>query len=251
MSRKAEIDKQFTEAETEYQAKRSHGDSKTREAARRRRNSAQMVSLTNKERTKDELKALMMLVRKWADEKEENRRGWCQALHTVVCGGRSKGSLLWQTFPQEAIDMIAEETGSRPVQVAAPELVDGEIEFDGEGRVLLVERVGVGKPRQHQVLIPEMLEMVLRDHLESSSFQGPEDFLFHKDDGSPVDPDVFRSAVLYAALRQLGIPILRRASGFHMFRHTAASLINKETGNMKLSQAQLGHANVQLTADVQ
>ena len=106
------------------------------------------------------------------------------------------------------------------------------------------------KPRQHQVLIPEMLEMVLRDHLESSTFQGPEDFLFHKDDGSPVDPDVFRSAVLYPALRQLGIPILRRASGFHMFRHTAASLINKETGNMKLSQAQLGHANVQLTADV-
>jgi hypothetical protein len=30
--------------------------------------------------------------------------------------------------------------------------------------------------------------------------------------------------------------------------HTAASLINKETGNMKLSQAQLGHANVQITA---
>jgi len=40
------------------------------------------------------------------------------------------------------------------------------------------------------------------------------------------------------------------ASGFHMFRHTAASLINKETGNMKLSQAKLGHANVQITADV-
>jgi len=35
-----------------------------------------------------------------------------------------------------------------------------------------------------------------------------------------------------------------------MFRHTAASLINKETGNMKLSPAQLGHANVQITADV-
>ena len=26
--------------------------------------------------------------------------------------------------------------------------------------------------------------------------------------------------------------------------------VNKETGNMKLSQAQLGHANVQITADV-
>ena len=35
--------------------------------------------------------------------------------------------------------MIAEETGSQPVQVAAPDLVDGEIEFDQEGRVYLVE----------------------------------------------------------------------------------------------------------------
>ena len=35
--------------------------------------------------------------------------------------------------------MIAEETGSQPVQVAAPHLVDGEIEFDHEGRVFLVE----------------------------------------------------------------------------------------------------------------
>jgi hypothetical protein len=56
-----------------------------------------------------------------------------------VCGGRSKGSLLWNTFPQEAIDMIAEETGSQPVQVIAPDLVEGEIEFDHEGRVFLVE----------------------------------------------------------------------------------------------------------------
>ena len=86
--------------------------------------------------------------------------------------------------------------------------------------------------------------------MESSPFQRPEDFLFHKSDGSPVNPDVFRNDVLYPALRQLGIPIVRRGSGFHMFRHTAASLINKETGNMKLSQAQLGHANVQITADV-
>ena len=37
--------------------------------------------------------------------------------------------------------MIAEETGSQPVQVVAPDLVDGEIEFDHEGRVFLVEHV--------------------------------------------------------------------------------------------------------------
>src|SRR5437879_8355530 len=141
MTRKSEVEKTFQEAEAEFEAQRNNADRKARDAARRRRNAAQLTLQSEKERTNDELKALMMLVRKWADEKKENRRGWCQALHTVVCGGRSKGSLLWSTFPQEAIDMIGEETGSQPVQVAAPDLVDGETEFDHEERVFLVEHL--------------------------------------------------------------------------------------------------------------
>jgi hypothetical protein len=139
MTRKADVEKHYGEAEADFEAKRGDNDRKVRDAARRRRNASQLTLQSEKDRANDELKALMMLVRKWADEKKENRRGWCKALHTVVCGGRSKGSLLWNTFPQEAIDMIAEETGSQPVQVAAPDLVDGEIEFDQEGRVYLVE----------------------------------------------------------------------------------------------------------------
>src|SRR5437660_12365668 len=139
MTRRSDVEKHFEEAEAEFEAQRSNADRKVRDVARRKRNAAQLTVRSEKDRTNDELKALMMLVRKWADEKKENRRGWCQALHTVVCGGRSKGSLLWNTFPQEAIDMIAEETGSQPVQVAAPDLVDGEIEFDHEGRVFLIE----------------------------------------------------------------------------------------------------------------
>ena len=150
MTRKSDIEKHFQEAEAEFEAQRGNADRKVRDVARRKRNGAQLTLTSEKDRTNDELKALMMLVRKWADEKKENRRGWCQALHTVVCGGRSKGSLLWNTFPQEAIDMIAEETGSHPVQVAAPDLVDGEVEFDHEGRVFLVEHTN-GKHGQREV----------------------------------------------------------------------------------------------------
>src|SRR5215468_2173056 len=149
MKRKSEVETHFHEAEAEFEAHRN-ADQKARDAARRKRNAAQLTWQSEKDRTNDELKALMMLVRKWADEKKENRRGWCKALHTVVCGGRSKGSLLWNTFPQEAIDMIAEETGSQPVQVAAPDLVDGEIEFDHEGRVFLIEHVK-GEQSQSEV----------------------------------------------------------------------------------------------------
>jgi len=142
MTRKSDVEKHFQETEAEFEAQRGNADRKGRDAARRKRNAAQLTLTSEKDRTNDELKALMMLVRKWADEKKENRRGWCQALHTVVCGGRSKGALLWNTFPQEAIDMISEETGSQPVRVAAPDLVDGEVEFDHEGRVFLVEHNG-------------------------------------------------------------------------------------------------------------
>jgi hypothetical protein len=141
MKRKSELEQEFEEAEAEFEAQRTSADRKVRDTARRKRNVSQLALHSGKDRTNEELKALMMLVRKWADEKKQNRRGWCQALHIVVCGGRSKGSLLWNTFSQEAIDMIAEETGSQPVQVAAPDLVDGEIEFDHEGRVFLVEHL--------------------------------------------------------------------------------------------------------------
>ena len=173
----------------------------------------------------------------------------CWAIIAAVRNKRDK-ALLW-TF------ML---TGMRQGEVFGLRRMDVDLEAKRmtathvlyRGRLLrgLKKHKRARKPRQHQVPIPEMLEVVLQDHMASSRFKKPEDYLFHKDDGSAVDPDVFRSDVLYPVLRQLGIPILPRASGFHMFRHTAASLINKETGNMKLSQAQLGHANVQITADV-
>jgi hypothetical protein len=167
MKRRSEAEKQYQEAEAEYESQRNNPDRKVRDAARRKRNAAQLMLQSEKDRSNEELKALMMLVRKWADEKEENPRGWCQAMHIVVCGGRSKGSLLWNTFPQEAIDMIAEEMGSQPVQVVAPDLVDGEIEFDHEGRVFLVEHVSGenGQPERRRTLLLQISENgdVIRD----------------------------------------------------------------------------------------
>ena len=39
-----------------------------------------------------------------------------------------------------------------------------------------------------------------------------------------------------------------RQSGFHAFRHSAASFINSKTGNTKLAQKLLGHAGLDMTA---
>jgi|SRR6267143_6792285 len=40
------------------------------------------------------------------------------------------------------------------------------------------------------------------------------------------------------------------ASGFHAFRHSVASFINAQTGNLKLAQNLLGHSTINMTANV-
>jgi len=85
---------------------------------------------------------------------------------------------------------------------------------------------------------------------QNSSHCGQNDFVFCKDDGSPLNPDVLRRDVLYPTLDRLGIARSSRAAGFHTFRHSAATIINQKTGNLKLVQKLLGHSNLSTTADV-
>jgi len=85
------------------------------------------------------------------------------------------------------------------------------------------------------------LTETLRNHREKSSHPGPDDFVFCKSDGSPLDPDVLRKDILYPILDRLGIPRKKGASGFHTFRHSAASIVNEQTGNLKLAQKFLEH----------
>jgi integrase len=90
----------------------------------------------------------------------------------------------------------------------------------------------------------------MTEHLGKSSRIGSEDFVFAKIDGSPRNPDVLRRDVLYPALERLHPYREKRSAGFHAFRHAAASLINNETtGNLKLAQKLLGHADISTPAD--
>jgi integrase len=85
---------------------------------------------------------------------------------------------------------------------------------------------------------------------QNSNHNTPEDFVFCKEDGSPLNPDMLRRDVLYPTLDRLGIARTRRAAGFHTFRHSAATIVNQKTGNLKLVQKLLGHSNLSTTADV-
>jgi hypothetical protein len=138
----------LAKAEAEFEAKRN--DPETRNQARSERGVARSAVRAHKERSREEFQALRSLIRAWGDGKKQNRKGWCQALHAVICAGKGNGSLLFHAFPQEILDKIAEQTGSNPVQVAVPDFVDGEIEFDVDGRVFLVEQFPTGDGTSHE-----------------------------------------------------------------------------------------------------
>jgi integrase len=96
----------------------------------------------------------------------------------------------------------------------------------------------------------EALAQALTQHIQQTPGRGPEHFIFCKPDGMPLHPDVLRKDVLYPSLDRLGISRTSGASGFHTFRHSAASFINEQTGNLKLAQKLLGHSTVNTTAEV-
>jgi integrase len=96
---------------------------------------------------------------------------------------------------------------------------------------------------------PSLLSALMAQK-HNSNHNGPDHFVFCKEDGSPLNPDVLRRDVLYPTLDRLGIARNRRAAGFHTFRHSAATIINQKTGNLKLVQKLLGHSNLSTTADV-
>ena len=73
---------------------------------------------------------------------------------------------------------------------------------------------------------------------------------FAKRTGPALDPDVLRKDALYPILGRLGIPRKKGASGFHTFCHSAASIVNDRTGNLKLAQKFLGHSTIKMTADI-
>jgi integrase len=96
---------------------------------------------------------------------------------------------------------------------------------------------------------PSLLN-ALTSQRQNSNHNEPNDFVFCKEDASTLNPDVLRRDVLYPTLDRLGIARKSRAAGFHTFRHSAATIVNQKTGNLKLVQKLLGHSNLSTTADV-
>jgi integrase len=129
---------------------------------------------------------------------------------------------------------------------------------DFENRVLHIQQSLWGGEVQtpktlasvRRICFGDALAAALTERMQVTTHIGPEDFIFAKSNGEPLHPDVVRRDVLYPVLDRLGIERGNRSSGFHAFRHAAASLINARTGDLKLAQKLLGHSTLSMTANV-
>ena len=100
-----------------------------------RRNAAQGALRADEERFKGEISFLCRLLQHWAVGKQENRNAWAQAMASVVTSGTGSGGVLFNTFPQEFCDLLAQNTGGKSVKVRMPQLPDGYCDWQGRTMV--------------------------------------------------------------------------------------------------------------------
>jgi hypothetical protein len=100
------------------------------------------------EKDRKELKAVISHIQKWGRSRKGDRRLWLQALFDAAASGDGNGSVVFYALPQEMVNAISERTGGRPIAVALPDLGDGEVEIDEDGRIYLISPSLDGKPYQ-------------------------------------------------------------------------------------------------------
>lgn len=145
LKKREKYQQEVTDAQAELNAC-DMNDAAARRKAFKRRNTAKAALHWYEERSRQEMRNMIHLVRKWAERKSKNAYDWLAALYAITCkGSKSTGSIVFYAFPQELVNMIAERTGGRPVTVAIPDLVDGDVYIDEDGNVYLVDQVGDGQ----------------------------------------------------------------------------------------------------------
>lgn len=145
------------------EARASKEGAARRKALFRKRNQAQVALNTYEERMRKEMRNLANIIRKWAEKKTGRELDWLTALWDFCSRSKrpdanrqfSSGSLPFHAFPQLIVDQIVERTGGRPISVAVPYLVDGEVRIDGYGNVYLIDETpdGAGSTMRRETLV--------------------------------------------------------------------------------------------------
>jgi integrase len=97
-------------------------------------------------------------------------------------------------------------------------------------------------------LVPAVASLLV-SHRRRSAFQSDGDFIFCRADGRPLNATALRNH-LYKAMDGAGIERKRGQYGFHIFRHSAGTLLYEKSRDLKLVQGTLGHADISTTSDI-
>jgi integrase len=122
----------------------------------------------------------------------------------------------------------------------------------GPGRLRIQRSVyqwAVTTPKTQQsnpmVDVPRrVLEALERHKADCPPKQG--DYVFRTAEGTPIDPDNWYKREFPAIRKRANL----RGIGLHALRHTYASLLINGGENIKYVSRQLGHASIQITADL-
>jgi integrase len=115
-------------------------------------------------------------------------------------------------------------------------------------RKMLCEPKTRGSRKRYQ--LPETVFDLLKKHRESSKWTEPIDYVFCREDGEPFGQDFLRRKVLYPAIEAAGIKREHWTHGFHLLRHSGASILYSRTRDLKLVQTQLRHSKIATTSDI-
>lgn len=106
------------------------------------------------------------------------------------------------------------------------------------------------KASERTIHMPTVLADLLLGHKQKSAGREAGDYVFCTESGAPLDPDNLRHRVLYPALKAVGINRQDRTHGFHLFRHSAGSIVHYLTRDLKAAQELLGHSRISTTSDI-
>lgn len=94
--------------------------------------------------------------------------------------------------------------------------------------------------------LDKRLSEMLAKHIATARFHSPRDFIFHRADGSPLAVRQFREH-LQTALKAIGVKIEPYKHGFHIMRHSAATILKQLLGDLSAVQEFLRHTEAETT----
>jgi integrase len=105
------------------------------------------------------------------------------------------------------------------------------------------------KSSKSTIKLAPSIAALLLSHKEQSAFQAHDDFIFCRSDGNVLNAPTLRDH-LHAAMDKAEIKRVTRKYGFHIFRHSAGTLLYTKSRDLKLVQGTLRHADISVTSDI-